>query len=47
LLELEREPAAVIRENRRMLRSVLAATQKNMQVLERLEQRGASGRWER
>jgi hypothetical protein len=46
-LEMEREPEEAIRDTRRLLRSVLAATKKNMQVLERLDEREASGRWVR
>ena len=44
-LELEREPVEAIRASHQLLGSVLAATQKNMKVLERLRERKATGRW--
>jgi hypothetical protein len=44
-LELQREPVEAIRASHRLLGSVLAATEKNMKVLERLRQRKAGDRW--
>jgi hypothetical protein len=44
-LELQREPVEAIRASHQLLGSVLAATQKNMKVLERLRERKATGRW--
>jgi hypothetical protein len=44
-LELQREPVEAIRASHKLLGSVLAATEKNMKVLERLRQRKATGQW--
>jgi hypothetical protein len=44
-LELQREPVEAIRASHQLLGSVLAATEKNMKVLERLRHRKATGLW--
>jgi hypothetical protein len=44
-LELQREPVEAIRASHKLLGSVLAVTEKNMKVLERLRQRKATGQW--
>jgi len=44
-LELQREPIEAIRASHKLLGSVLAVTEKNRKVLERLRQREATGPW--
>ena len=47
-LELQREPVEAIRASHKLLGSVLAVTEKNMKVLERLDrlrQREGTGQW--
>jgi hypothetical protein len=44
-LALQHEPIEAIRASHKLLGSVLAATEKNRNVLERLRQRKATGQW--
>lgn len=44
-LELQREPVEDIRASHKLLGSVLAGTEKNMKVLDRLRQRKGTGPW--
>jgi len=46
-LELHREPVEAIRASHQLLGSVLAATEKNMKILDRLRQRKGTGQWVR
>jgi hypothetical protein len=45
VLALQHEPVEAIRASHKLLGSVLAVTEKNMKVLDRLRQRKATGRW--
>ncbi|HEX4652531.1 MAG TPA: hypothetical protein VH250_13600 [Granulicella sp.] len=44
-IELQREPVEAIRASHTLLGSVLAVTEKNMQILDRLRQREGTGPW--
>jgi hypothetical protein len=44
-LELQREPIETVRATHKLLASVLAVTEKNMTLLDRLRQRKGTDRW--
>jgi hypothetical protein len=44
-LEVQHEPVEAIRVHHKLLGSVLAATEKNMKILNRFQQRKATTRW--